>query len=316
MRFLRNTYQASQVLRISLILCLVIFSNSLSLSQSLSSESSENKIHLNLREILAVDSLNGTEPIQLIAGFSSQIYLLDRDGNRVLKLSSEGTVVAEIGGFGFGIGQFNNPIAMVSPDGGLNLYILDSENKRIVHLNSDLKWIDQIQINQIINDRTVGQLTGMAINSSQDLYISDPQNYRVIKLDPEGRFLSELTAQGRIMIPGCLAIDNADQLYVCDQRTNSIVIFDELERVIRNLESDILNSIDRIIVSDQFIIIYDYNQNLSFVFNKTYKYLGLLSDTINTNTVLFNSLFWGQNSHLNVYEPHQNRIISYDLVEK
>lgn len=263
-----------------------------------------------------MDSLNGTEPIQLIAGFSSQIYLLDRDGNRVLKLSSEGTVVAEIGGFGFGIGQFNNPIAMVSPDGGLNLYILDSENKRIVHLNSDLKWIDQIQINQIINDRTVGQLTGMAINSSQDLYISDPQNYRVIKLDPEGRFLSELTAQGRIMIPGCLAIDNADQLYVCDQRTNSIVIFDELERVIRNLESDILNSIDRIIVSDQFIIIYDYNQNLSFVFNKTYKYLGLLSDTINTNTVLFNSLFWGQNSHLNVYEPHQNRIISYDLVEK
>jgi len=316
MRVIENIYQTGRFFIVTFILCLTIFFNSLSLAQTLTPLNLENKLQLNLKKILAVESIADNSPLQLISGFSGQIYILDQDGNRVLKLSSEGKVMAEIGGFGFGVGQFNHPVAMVSPDDGLSLYVLDSENKRIVFLNSELKWIDQIEISQVVNDRTIGHLDGLAINSNRDFFISDPQNFRVMKLDTEGRFLSELTGQGRILIPGCLAIDDTDRLYLCDQRTNSILIYDELERFVETLELKQLKATDRIIVSDRFLIINDYKQNLSVVFSKTYKYLGVLSDSINNKEVVFNSLFFGQNSHLNVYEPHLNRIIIYDLVEK
>jgi hypothetical protein len=215
----------------------------------------------------------------LLTDFMNNLVLVQIDDNRLIKLSADGIVLSEIGGFGFGTGQFNKPISAATSDGGLNFIVLDSENRRIVRLSSSLNWIDQYPVDLQSGDETIGELTGFTANSTGDIYISDPRNSRILKLDQFGEFQSELLAKGEFLSPGNLAVDGRDYLYVCDKSRGEVAVFDDLGNYISTFAGDVLKSPDVITADDSYIYIGDQTLNSVFIFDLKYKVIGIITGT-------------------------------------
>lgn len=73
----------------------------------------------------------GSESVHGIAiDADNHVYVSDVRNDRILKFSSEGTLLAQWGTFGSGDGQFNDPRG-VAVDADGNVYVVDSVNQRI-----------------------------------------------------------------------------------------------------------------------------------------------------------------------------------------
>jgi len=163
--------------------------------------------------------------------------ILDSGNNRVVKTSPDGEFLAEIGGFGFGREQFNDPTSIATAD-GINIYVLDSRNGRVVHLDSGLNWIKEVNLADIGPDTPVGRGGSLAINSFGDFYLSDPDNNRVLRLDPNFAYLSDLGDLGSFIQPGAIAVVASDEVLVIDDHRRRLFRFDSYDNYISVVAED------------------------------------------------------------------------------
>ncbi|MBN2543968.1 hypothetical protein JXI42_14005 [bacterium] len=84
------------------------------------------------------------QPSALSVNNLSEIFISDIAENRIVKLDEKGDVIEEIGGFGWGEGEFNFPIDLSCL--GLNVYVADLYNHRIVRLNRKLHWLSEMKL--------------------------------------------------------------------------------------------------------------------------------------------------------------------------
>ncbi len=188
---------------------------------------------------IAIDSidLDAADISDMIFDFEGNLFLLSSTSNRIIKVNAPGFMLAEIGGFGYGTGQFNNPLSIVSRDRGLNLYILDSDNRRIVRLNNDLKWVDEIELDDGYGDLPAGRFEAMAISSTGHFYLSDPRNQRVIVLDENGRYLNRIRGRGFVLIPGRIELDSEDEIYIISADKKTVYYYDRLANFTDSLKT-------------------------------------------------------------------------------
>ena len=241
--------------KISLIICwclLVIFSPQL---QAL--EGSESPVHTFIRP----NGLLPDDRADMICDYRGDIFLLQSNLNKIVKMSMLTEFSVEIGGFGFGVGQFNNPTSIYTNDGGLNIYVLDSENRRIVRLNSELKWLDQILLESAYDDQMVGDLTGLAINSMDEFYVSDPRNFRILKIDGDGKLIATISGKKKLIKPGDLVCDDIDYLYICDLYENAIMVIDDFGNLSGSIRSEILQMPLRIAMHEDKLLVLDGQLN-------------------------------------------------------
>ena len=244
-----NIFKISRILCLSILLIQVFFLP----------VKGENEIEFSIST--HPGKLESDDRADMICDYRGNVYLLQSNLNKIQKISQSSGVLAAIGGFGFGIGQFNNPTSIYTNDGGLNIYVLDSENRRIVHLNSDLKWIDEIQLESTYDNQILGDLTGLAVNSLGEFYISDPRNFRILKLDADGTLMGLLEGKGQLIMPGDMVFDKHDYLYVCSQSDNSIITFDDLGNLIEKFIPDSISQASRISYYNENLYILDDRQN-------------------------------------------------------
>lgn len=241
--------------RITRTLCLILFVFLTPILQA--SENSEYESNMIIKPI----ELESDERCDMICDYKGEIYLLQSNNNKVQKIGPNPHILAEIGGFGFGVGQFNNPTSIYTNDGGLNIYVLDSENRRIARLNSDLKWLDQITLESAYDNQAVGDLTGLALNSLGEFYVSDPRNFRILKLDAEGKLSGILSGRSKLIIPGDLLCDKRDYVYACNQTDSSIVCFDDLGNLSGRTKNELFKIPQRIAVHEERLLILDGSPN-------------------------------------------------------
>jgi hypothetical protein len=150
-------------------------------------------------------------PTKIAVDASGNIYVTDRENNRIQKWSTSGDMLGWIGGgvggwqtatapiTGNGDGQFNRPLG-VDLDSLGNIYVADTDNDRIQ------KWdVNGVYVGWI-GGGVDGWQTGaapasgngdgsfdfpadVAVDSSDQIYVADASNWRVQKWDSAGNFI-------------------------------------------------------------------------------------------------------------------------------
>lgn len=141
----------------------------------------------------------------------------------------------DIGAAGSGAGQFQSPRAVaVAPDG--SLYVADSGNNRIQHLNPSG---EVLQVWGQYGDATQGDAPGgtfnepwgVAVAPDGTVYVADTWNYRIQKFTADGQFLSMWQTFGPDKTDGFygprgIAVDAHGRVLVVDTGDKRVVVFD------------------------------------------------------------------------------------------
>ena len=169
---------------------------------------------------------------------SGNLYIADRNNNRIRKVDSSGNIstVAGTGTAGFSgdgaaatAAQLQNPQG-VALDGSGNLYITDRGNERIRKVDSSGN------ISTVAGNGTAGfggdsgaataaQLSdpsgGVALDGSGNLYIVDRGNHRIRKVDSDGN-ISTVAGREQLSNPYGVAPDGSGNLYIADTGNHRI----------------------------------------------------------------------------------------------
>lgn len=148
---------------------------------------------------------------------SGNVYVLDRDNNRVQKFTSSGTYVTKWGSVGTGNGQFSAPRGITVDSSG-NVYVADSGNNRVQKFTSSgtyaTKWGTAGSADGQFSDPR-----GIATDSAGNVYVADVNNQRIQKFTSAGVFSAKWgssgSGDGQFAGPAEVAITGT-ALYVTD----------------------------------------------------------------------------------------------------
>ena len=158
------------------------------------------------------------------AGF---IFITDAGNNQVSKIDTLGKTLKEVGGFGWGDSQFDNPSNVYATT--LNIYVADKNNHRIQRFDKDLNFISSLSTRENDDQNTrFGYPLACVISNQGDLFILDSENKRIVKFDLFGNFIQNFGGYdyGKYSLssPIDMAGDRNNNIYVINGK--KIFIYD------------------------------------------------------------------------------------------
>lgn len=164
------------------------------------------------------------EPQGLTVDAKGDIWVADRENDRVEEFSPTGAFIQEFGSKGSGPGQFLGPESIATVEG--DVYVVDDGNDRVQEFSPAGSYVGQFGS----DGSGQGQLkepSGIAVNpSSGDLYVTDSGNDRVQEFSPGGKFLAEFGSYGsgkaELHAPAGIAVNSAGELYVADEDNDRV----------------------------------------------------------------------------------------------
>jgi uncharacterized protein (TIGR03663 family) len=134
-------------------------------------------------------------------------------------------------------GQFQNPRSIALAADG-SLYIADSNNHRIQHLNLDGQVLHHWgSFADIMQDSAPGgtfyEPWGVAVGPDGSVYVADTWNHRIQKFSADGSFITMWGKFGQADLtadfwgPRSLAVDQLGRVYVSDTGNKRISVFDD-----------------------------------------------------------------------------------------
>jgi len=181
------------------------------------------------------------KPSGLILDGQSNLYVVDKENNRIEKFDANGKFLAQFGSKGSGNGQFSEPRGIaINPCNG-NLVVVDSGNGRVQQLKPDGTFVSSFGSkgsgggNQFINPYGVAVTKAAPPNqTSCSIYVSDAGGNRVGVFSENGQFAGDVTGNATNLTgpaqfgePSGLAISNGT-VWVADAQNNRIQSFDYL----------------------------------------------------------------------------------------
>lgn len=175
--------------------------------------------------------IDGGRPVGLaVSDALRRLYVVDREGHRVVVFGLDGTRLFSFGRRGNGDGQFNIPLDVALDVAG-RVYVLDSGNFRIQAFTADGAFLSKFGD---VGDRP-GMLAnpkGIALDSDGHVYVTDAAFSNFQLFDAEGSILLFVGAMGPfpgyLHLPAGIAIDEADRIYVADQLNSRVQVFQYL----------------------------------------------------------------------------------------
>jgi len=176
--------------------------------------------------------LKGSRPVAVALNEDlGRLYVVDRDGHRVVVFKLDGTHLFEFGGRGSSDGKLNIPIDVAVGAGG-TVYVLDGGNFRVQRFTADGAFLSKFGA---VGDRPglFANPKGIALDSQGHIYVTDAAFSNVQIFDPQGNillFIGQLGPRpGYFHLPGGIAIDENDRIYVADQLNGRIQVFQYLK---------------------------------------------------------------------------------------
>lgn len=166
-------------------------------------------------------------PMGVAVDAVGNIWVVDRENNRVLKFDKDGNFLSQFGSTGSSTGQFSDPRGIaVSPNG--NIWVTDLGNRRVQGFNSNGEFI------RAISFQTGAQPYAVAAGPGGALWVTDIGLHRVVRLLEDGSVLGVATGKQNapsdsatdLSSPVGIAFDAFGNAWVADNGIDRIIEFD------------------------------------------------------------------------------------------
>ena len=158
---------------------------------------------------------------RLAASDTGDLYVLDTDNHRVLRYSDGGRLLGTVGGAGTGPLEFSSPFDLDTD--GLTLWILDRQNRRIVRLDRELNYIEEISLSATGAELSAPiWFDAIASATNGDIFLLDRREPQAVRISPAGDVLATYGGFGsgtaRLESPADLAAGPDGSLFIADGR--------------------------------------------------------------------------------------------------
>jgi tripartite motif-containing protein 71 len=217
-----------------------------------------------------------TQPQAISIDPEGHVFVLDTGNNRILEFDKNGDFIYSVGGFGWKKEEFDRPLD-VSAKTGLDIFIADYNNERIERYDKNLNHISSLSSDETISTTLqFGFPSSVDISRHGELFISDNENDRILKInsfgEPELSFGDFNWGEGQLEYPVKIELTPTDLVYVSDQGTNQIVIFDYYGNYLARFGSGILNKPNGLAwTQEKELFVADTGNNRIVVFDKDHK---------------------------------------------
>ncbi len=156
------------------------------------------------------------------------ISVLDNHACTLRQYASNGKLLREIGGQGWGNDQFDRPAGLWAKN-GLDVFVADFGNHRIQRFDKNLAFVSSFSTRDNDNpDVRFGYPLDVSLSRLGELYICDSENERIVKVGPtntvERTFGGYGAGPGRLNKPVMVKCGPDDNVYVLDPPR--LMIFD------------------------------------------------------------------------------------------
>ena len=179
------------------------------------------------------------KPSGIAVDANGDIYVVDKDNNRVEKFDATGKFLSQFGSAGSGNGQFKEPRGIaIAPNG--DLWIADSGNSRVQHFSSTGSYKSQFgskgaATNQFMTPYGIAVTIappGSPLAGVPVVYVSDSATNRVAGFSESGAYFGNVigtsanpAAAAVFGEPSGIAIDPKGNLWVADAQNNRVQRF-------------------------------------------------------------------------------------------
>lgn len=194
-------------------------------------------------ETLALTEQTAKELHRLTAvelDLQGNIYLTDSRKNRVIKLDSQYRIQKSTAGWGTKNEFLDNP-ADLALDAGLNLFVADYYNGRVVRYDRDLNFLSGLNLKNLNIDFEYP--LSLALSGWSDIYLLEDNNGRVLQIQSAGNTASEFGgfSTGGYSLAGASKIAVADNgnVHVALPLNNEIAVYDRYGNQLCKLQTAI-----------------------------------------------------------------------------
>lgn len=161
-----------------------------------------------------------------------RLYVADAADHKVKAFNTLGTtfqgdILLTVGGSGKTGEDFKFPAAIALDRAG-NLFVLDSQRRRVYVYDPDGRFIRQFSL----SDETTGsplKPRGIAVDSDGHVYVTDMVSNNILLFDKDGVFIQTWGRAGGLigdfLSPAGIFIDTRDTVYVADQMNGRVQVF-------------------------------------------------------------------------------------------
>jgi hypothetical protein len=184
------------------------------------------------------------------------IYIADAGDHKIKEFTSEGKMLLEVGGYGWGSLEFDQPVDICALF-GIDIYVSDFGNHRVQRFDRNLTYVSTFATrNDPVEGIRFGYPSGVTISRLGDLYISDGENHRVLKVNSfssvERTFGGFDAGKGRLVQPGQIEVDEDNLVYVSDGIR--VVVYDSFGNFVRIVGEGALDSLRGICLSEKTLL--------------------------------------------------------------
>jgi DNA-binding beta-propeller fold protein YncE len=152
---------------------------------------------------------------------SGNVFVLDRENNRIQKFDSEGKFLTKWGSYGFRIDnyKFNRPLDLTLDRSG-NVYVADTQNGKIRIFSNEGRFL--YDFGRLVEPRAVD------MDTNYNLFVLDGEIMK--KFTKTGLLLGQWGGQGELdgefVHPQDIVVDSSDNVYVLDSGHQRVQKFD------------------------------------------------------------------------------------------
>lgn len=176
---------------------------------------------------IPLDPEYGFAPYDVAVG-KDRVYVVSKDG--IYVFDSQGAYLDHWGTRGNQVGQYDFPNGIAVDRESGNIFVADSNNRRVVSLTGDgsVRWI--LGTETLESAVSVFELPrSVAVGPDGLVYVADVLTHRIFVIDQDGNLVSAFgergTADGQFNFPESLAVAANGRMYVADRANNRVQIW-------------------------------------------------------------------------------------------